>query len=73
VRQQLQDQLPSGRIAEYSYVRYFFTNNSADIRGILIEHCELLGVKVTQSNYRNLSVSHRKSVATLEGLVGPKT
>jgi hypothetical protein len=65
--------LPSGRIAEYSYVRYFFTNNSADIRGIFIEHCELLGVKVTQSNYRNLSVSHRKSVATLEGLVGPKT
>jgi hypothetical protein len=64
--------LPSGRTAEYSYVRYFFTNHSADIRAIFIEHCELLGVKVTQSNHRNLSVSHRKSVAVLETLIGPK-
>lgn len=28
--------LPSGRVAEYSHVRYFFTNHSADIRGIFI-------------------------------------
>src|SRR5215208_1119924 len=25
--------LPSGRIAEYAYPRYFFSNRSADIRG----------------------------------------
>lgn len=54
--------LPSGRTAGYSYVRYFFSNLSADIRGIFVEHCELLGLRVTQSNHRNLSISHRKSV-----------
>jgi hypothetical protein len=64
--------LPSGRIAEYSYVRYFFSNLSADIRSIFVEHCELLGIRVTRSNPRNLTVSHRDSVAILEALVGPK-
>ncbi len=65
--------LPSGRVADYSYVRYFFSNLSADIRRIFIEHCELLGIRVTQSNPRNLTVSHRDSVAVLEQIVGPKT
>lgn len=66
-------ELPSGRTAEYSYVRYFFTNHSLDIRRIFCEHCALLGIRVTRSNHRNLSVSHRRSVAILEELVGPKT
>ena len=65
--------LPSGRVAEYAYVRYFFSNHSDDIRRIFIDHCELLGIRVTQSNHRNLTVSHRNSVAVLEELVGPKT
>ena len=65
--------LPSGRIADYSYVRYFFTNMSADIRRIFCEHCELLGVRVTQSNHRNLTVSRRRSVAILDEVVGSKT
>jgi hypothetical protein len=65
--------LPSGRTAEYHYTRYFFSNLSADIRNIFAEHCELLGIRVTQSNPRNLSVSHRDSVAILEEIVGPKT
>jgi hypothetical protein len=65
--------LPSGRIAEYSYLRYFFSNLSGDIRQIFIDHCQLLGIRVTQSNHRNLTISHRKSVAILEELVGPKT
>jgi transcriptional regulator with XRE-family HTH domain len=64
--------LPSGRVAEYSYVRYFFSNLSGDIRRIFIQHCELLGIRVTQSNHRNLTVSHRDSVAILEELVGAK-
>jgi hypothetical protein len=64
--------LPSGRVAEYEYPRYFFTNVSADIRDIFCEHCELLGVRCTQSNARNISVSHKKSVAILEEVVGPK-
>ena len=65
--------LPSGRVAEYAYVRYFFSNLSSDIRAIFVEHCELLGIRVTQPNHRNLAVSHRASVAILERLVGPKT
>jgi hypothetical protein len=64
--------LPSGRVASYAYIRYFFSNLSADIRAIFREHCELLGIRVTQSNHRNLTVSHRHSVAILEDLVGPK-
>ena len=64
--------LPSGRVKEYAYPRYFFTNLSADIRAIFVEHCALLGVRCTQSNARNISVSHRDSVAILEAVVGPK-
>ena len=44
-----QTTLPGGRVADYSYVRYFFTNHSADIRGIFVEHCGLLGIRVTRS------------------------
>jgi hypothetical protein len=65
--------LPSGRVAEYSCVRYFFSNLSSDIRAPFTEHCEMLGIRVTQPNHRNLSVSHRGSVAILERLVGQKT
>ena len=64
--------LPSGRIAEYEYPRYFFSNLSADIRSIFTEHCELLGIRWTQSNHRNISISHRHSVARLDEFVGPK-
>jgi hypothetical protein len=46
---------------------------SSDIRQIFQEHCELLGIRVTQSNPRNLSVSRRDSVAILEQIVGEKT
>ena len=64
--------LPSGRIAEYEYPRYFFSNLSADIRELFRTACAQLGVTTTMSNPRNVSVSQRKSVATLEDLVGPK-
>jgi hypothetical protein len=72
VLNRFQTKLPSGRLGHYSYVRYFFSNLSEDIRSIFKEHCELLGIRVTQSNHRNLTVSHRKSVAILERIVGPK-
>jgi hypothetical protein len=65
--------LPSGRVAEYSYPRYFFSNLSADIREIFCNHCDLLGVRWTQSNSRNISVSHRPSVSRLDEFVGPKS
>jgi hypothetical protein len=64
--------LPSGRIAEYAYPRYFFSNRSADIRALFCEYCERVGVRWTQSNPRNISVSHRASVELLDSFVGPK-
>jgi hypothetical protein len=64
--------LPSGRVAEYAYARYFFSNLSADIRGLFCEYCERLGIRWSLSNPRNVSVSHRASVALLDEFVGPK-
>ncbi|HYH60509.1 MAG TPA: hypothetical protein VD766_01460 [Solirubrobacterales bacterium] len=64
--------LPSGRVAEYSYPRYFFTNYSGDIRQLFIDHCELIGVRCTQSSFKNISVAHRDSVARLDEFIGPK-
>jgi len=60
--------LPSGRVAEYTYARYFFSNLSADIRGLFCDTCDVLGVRWTLSNPRNVSVAHRKSVAILDAL-----
>ena len=64
--------LPSGQVREYEYPRYFFSNLSGEIRSIFCEHCDLLGIHWTQSNPRNISVSHRDSVAILDEVVGPK-
>jgi hypothetical protein len=64
--------LPSGRVAEYAYPRYFFSNLSADIRSLFCEACDRLGLRWTQSNHRNISISHRESVALLDEFVGPK-
>lgn len=64
--------LPSGRVAAYEYPRYFFSNLSEDIRQIFCDHCDLLGIRWTQSNPRNISIAHRKSVALLDEFIGPK-
>jgi hypothetical protein len=65
--------LPSGRVAEYAYPRWFFSNRSEDIRGLFCEYCERLGIRWTQSNPRNISVSHRTSVALLDSFVPAKS
>jgi hypothetical protein len=65
--------LPSGRVAEYAYARYFFSNLSRDIRGLFCEYCDRLGIRWSLSNPRNASVSHRTSVAMLDEFVGPKS
>ena len=64
--------LPSGRVATYEYPRYFFSNLSTDIRGIFCDHCDLLDIHWTQSNPRNISIAHRRSVAVVDEFVGPK-
>jgi len=65
--------LPSGRVAEYAYPRWFFSNRSADIRGLFCEYCERLGIRWTQSNPRNISISRRTSVALLDSFVPAKS
>ena len=64
--------LPSGRVAQYEYPRWFFSNLSDDIRELFCRTCESVGVRWTQSNPRNISVSHRDSVAKLDKFVGLK-
>jgi hypothetical protein len=64
--------LPSARVAEYAYPRWFFSNRSADIRGLFCEYCERLGIRWTQSNPRNTSISHRTSVALIDSFVPAK-
>ncbi len=64
---------PSGRVAEYAYPRWFFSNRSTDIRGLFCEYRERLGIRWTQSNPRNISVSHRRSVALVDSFVPAKT
>jgi hypothetical protein len=54
-------------------VRWFFSNRSADIRGLLCEYCERLGIRWTQSNPRNISISHRTSVALIDSFVPVKS
>lgn len=57
---------------EYEYPRYFFTNLSADIRGLFCASCDRLGIRWTQSSYKNISVADRRSVAILDSFIGPK-
>ncbi len=64
--------LPSGRVREYAYARYFFSNLSPGIRGLFCTTCDRLGIRWTRSSARNVSVSHRDSVAALDRFVGPK-
>ena len=64
--------LPSGRVGHYEYPRWFFSNLSPDIRALFCRTCDRLGIRWTQSNHRNISVSHRHSVALLEEAIGPK-
>jgi hypothetical protein len=65
--------LPSGRVAEYAYPRWFFSNRSADIRGLFCEYSDRLGIRWTQSNPRNISISHRAAVAQLDSFVPAKS
>jgi hypothetical protein len=64
--------LPSGRVAEYAYPRWFFSNLSGDIRALFCAYCDRVGVRWTRSNQRNISISHRRSAALLDAHVGLK-
>jgi hypothetical protein len=57
----------------YTYPRYFFKNESADIRGFFIEACRRLGIEYRYSQPTTISVARRTSVAILDSFIGPKS
>jgi len=57
---------------EYAYPRYFFTNLSADIRGLFCKACDALGIRWSRPSHKNVAISERRSVALLDSFVGPK-
>jgi hypothetical protein len=63
----------SGSSGVYKYVRYSFTNVSADIRRIFCEACEMLGVRWTTANATNIAVSRRRDVEFLDTFIGAKS
>ncbi|HWC35134.1 MAG TPA: helix-turn-helix domain-containing protein [Mycobacteriales bacterium] len=63
--------LPSG-LYTYHYPRYFFSNESADIRQIFTDALDLLGIAWKQNRRNSISIARREAVAALDEFVGPK-
>jgi Homeodomain-like domain len=64
--------LPTGT-RHYAYPRYFFSNESADIRGIFRDALDLLGVAWRQNRHNSISVARAEAVEALDEFVGPKS
>jgi len=56
----------------YEYVRYGFANRSDDIKRILCDHLDLLGVRWTRPNQQLIAIDRRAEVAKLDAFIGPK-
>lgn len=56
----------------YFYPRYFFSNRSEDIKAIVCEHLDLLGIAWRRVGAYNISIARREAVAALDAFVGPK-
>jgi hypothetical protein len=56
----------------YTYPRYYFTNRSEDIKAILCEHLDLLGIAWRRVGAKHISIARREAVAALDTFVGPK-
>jgi hypothetical protein len=62
---------PDGR--RYHYVRYMFSNESDDIRKILTDTLDLLGIAWRRPRRNVIAVSRKEAVAVLDTFVGPKS
>jgi hypothetical protein len=60
------------RVGRYAYPRYEFSNRSEDIKAILCEHLDLLGIAWRRAGAVTISVARREAVAALDEFVGPK-
>jgi hypothetical protein len=56
----------------YTYPRYMFANESADIMGLCQQSLDRLGISWTMCRRNMLSVARREAVAALDAHVGPK-
>lgn len=63
----------AGRSKAYSYPRYQFTNESADIKRIFCEACDRLDVSWRRMNRKTISIARRSDVEKLDLFIGPKT
>jgi hypothetical protein len=61
---------PDGK--RYYYVRYMFSNESEDIRKILTDTLDLLGIPWRQPRVNAIAVSRKDGVGALDTFVGPK-
>jgi hypothetical protein len=59
-------------VKEYRYVRYFFTNESAQIRALFSDTCSLVGVSARRMTHNDISVARRESVELMDRFIGPK-
>ncbi|MET9311352.1 transcriptional regulator [Kribbella sp. NPDC003505] len=62
-----------GREKRYFYVRYQFSNRSDDIRKILTDALDLLGIPWRHPRWDTIAVSRKEAVAALDAFVGPKS
>jgi hypothetical protein len=56
----------------HEYVRYFFTQVSADIQEIFGRTCDLLNIGWRQPYWKTISIARRKDVEFLDEFIGPK-
>jgi hypothetical protein len=62
-----------GEKKRYQYVRYQFWNESGDIRKILTDALELLGIPWRRPRVNVVAVSRREGVEALDRFVGGKS
>ena len=57
----------------YTYPRYFFSNESADILDIFTEACDRAGVEWRPNRRNMISVARRDRVSQLDAFIGPNS
>jgi hypothetical protein len=70
---ELDDAPRGGEVKRYTYPRYFFSNESADVMGLCQAGLDRLGVAWRMPRSNMLSVTRREAVAALDVHVGPKS
>ena len=56
----------------YRYARYSFANRSDDIKAIFCAHLDLLGIRWTRPNEKDIAIARKADVALLDAFIGPK-